>query len=65
MGHLNFGLYKAKKLLTKTDEEQYLFEMAPAVQVKLQVRDHDGKPTIAVVSAWVSFGCFSIQSALV
>ena len=47
--HLRFSLHKAKSIpaLVQTDEEQFLFEMAPAVLVKLDVRDYDGKPTMA------------------
>jgi hypothetical protein len=46
VGHLSFSLNKAKKSLARTDEEQYLFEMAPAVLVKLRLRDQDGQPTM-------------------
>jgi hypothetical protein len=46
VGKLSFSLNKGKNLLARTDEEQYLFEMAPAVLVKLKVHDFDGKPTM-------------------
>jgi hypothetical protein len=50
---LGFGLFQPKDLknpLTRSNQAAYQFESSPAVLVQLQVRDFDGKPTMAALT---------------